>query len=401
MIKISASAIRRSFHLLFRGLAVSLIFCLLLALGNGVGRALVQEKAEDFLTLFAEVYTKVLTFYVDEAKSDRLYRGALNGLAESLDPYSTILAGDVLNKWVKRQNGEVACTDFRLRKGSVEPPFVISIPNTSQTVTNGLRAGDYIRKIDGKPTVNMSLGEVMAFLCGPEDSQVSVEIWRRSERRSMELDLTREIPRDTGVSALVVNDVLVIRIPEFRPETPKNLRAILEKSGNKKVLWDLRDNDASTLPQLESAQECLAFLGPTDHAGQLISMNEGQRQETDLLPANNETQPSYSMAVLINPGTSAAAEWFAAVLDLEFDAYLMGKSTFGKTLLQELLPLQESLALWMSSHRISFEKAEFNLRQGLKPEWDLPEELILAKNQALWEAATQAWSDAQTVQKAG
>ena len=394
---------RSAFELLFKFVVISLVLSSLLIVGNGIGRALVQEDTEDFLTLFAEVYVKVLAYYVDEPNPDKLYRGALNGLAESLDPYSTVLSGEVLRKWKLWQEGQIACCDLRLRKGQVEPPFVVSVPYGSKARENGLQAGDYIRKIDGTPTVNLSLGEVQALLCGAEDQTVKMEVWRRSILESVTVNVERQLREVRNPSSVTVNDVLVIRIPQFTPSTAEQIKAILDGREDQPIVWDLRDNDASTVAEFVSAKNVLAILGPIEDAGTLVSKIGGELQEEKIFESvgSADSSVSPSMAALINQGTAAAAEWFAAVIEHQFDGFIMGKATFGKRYLQELLPLEEDLALWMSSHQISMDSTGVELKKGVQPKWELPDDLVAADNRAIWEAATTAWKDAKTEKVTG
>ena len=335
-------------------------------IGGLMGSASARGGDEKFqhLRVFEDVVSLVLNNYVEEVKLDKAMEGALKGLADGLDPDSAYLnAKQVaeLEAGAPLPEGDIGLEitrQFYLR--------VISARDGSPAAKAGLETGDYVRAIDGKPTRDMSVFEGTRLLRGAPGSKIVLTIIRGNAADPHEITLVREKPAGSVVSAKVipvaagaaasngpsggaasaVQEAGYVRISSFRNGVVDDLRkeiADVSRQGAKSLIIDLRRTAEGPLENGVAAARLFVKSGT-------LSIKAGRNGE------NKETvqaQPGDGAIVLpvqllVTNGTSGAAELFAAALQDNNRADLVGEHTLGRAGIQKLVKLPENRGLWLT-----------------------------------------------------
>jgi carboxyl-terminal processing protease len=369
--------------------------------GGLIGRASATGGDDTFreLRVFNDVLRLVLSNYVEEVKVDRAMEGAMKGLAEGLDPDSAYLnpqqVSDV-QSGAPLPEGEVGLEltrQYYLR--------VIAARDGSPAGKAGLQTGDYVRAIDGKPTRDMSVFEGTRLLRGQPGSKVTLTVIRGNAADPHEVALVREKAATAVVSGkIAAPEVGYVRIASFREGVVDQLKkqiADLSRAGAKSVIIDVRhtaegpiDNGVAAA-RLFVKSGTLAMKGQREPGQQAENVsvsrdgNSRTRPETtgtdkgkaaQPAPSNRETISAQAgdgaidlpVQILITTGTAGASEVFAAALDGNKRADLVGERTLGRAALQKLVKLPENRGLWLTYARYLTPSGETIQGKGLKPD---------------------------------
>jgi carboxyl-terminal processing protease len=355
--------------------------------GGLIGRASATGGDETFqhLRVFDDVLKLVLSNYVEEVKVDRAMEVALKGLAEGLDPDSAYLnaqqVADV-QSGTPLPDGDVGLEltrQYYLR--------VIAARDGSPAGKAGLQTGDYIRGIDGKPTRDMSVFEGVRLLRGQPGSKVTLTVIRGNAADPHEIALLREKPSTTVVSGKAATpEVGYVRISSFREGVVEQLKkqiADLSKTGAKSLVIDVRHTAEGPLENGVAAARLFVKSGT-------LAMKGGREPEKDGDKAGDKTKDKDPAAkastretiaarpgdgaidlpvqILVTTGTSGAAEIFAAALDGNKRADLVGEHTLGRAAMQKLVKLPDNRGLWLTYARYLTPAGESIQGKGLKPD---------------------------------
>jgi carboxyl-terminal processing protease len=270
--------------------------------------------------------------------------GAMTGLADSLDADSAFLAADqarTVESGAPLAAGEIGVDltrQYYLR--------IIAVRDGSPAARAGLRSGDFVRLIDRQPTREMSVWEGVRALRGKPGSPVSVTIIRGNAADPHVISLTREAMMPAPLtSKMAGTGVGVVRIAEFADQTPSALRtsiAQLQKSGAKALVLDLRNTTRGPLSAGLAAARLFVASGT-------LAMRDtrGATRET-IAAVTGDGSLALPLALLVDGGTSGAAELLASALAGQKRAELFGERTGGRTAQQRLFKLPDGSALWMS-----------------------------------------------------
>ena len=369
--------------------------------GGLIGRASATGGDDTFreLRVFNDVLRLVLTNYVEEVKVDRAMEGAMKGLAEGLDPDSAYLnpqqVSDV-QSGASLPEGEVGLEltrQYYLR--------VIAARDGSPAGKAGLQTGDYIRAIDGKPTRDMSVFEGTRALRGQPGSKVTLTVIRGNAADPHEVALVREKPAPAVVSGkIAAPEVGYVRVASFREGVVDQLKkqiADLSKAGAKSIIIDVRHTAEGPLDNGIAAARLFVKSGTLSMKGLrepgqkaenvASSRDDNSRTRPDSsdtskakpanpAPSNRETISAQTgdgaidlpVQILITTGTAGASEVFAAALDGNKRADLVGERTLGRAALQKLVKLPENRGLWLTYARYLTPSGESIQGKGLKPD---------------------------------
>ena len=371
---------------------------LFVVVGALMGNVLTPRGDEAFthLRVFDDVVTLVLGNYVEEVKIDRAMEGALKGLAEGLDPDSAYLNPQQvaeIQSGTALPDGDVGLEltrQYYLR--------VIAARDDSPAAKAGLQTGDYVRGIDGKPTRDMSVFEGSRLLRGEPGSKVTLTVIRGNAAEPHEVSLVREKPGATIVSGRSVTpEVGYVRISSFRTGVVEQLKkqvADLSHAGAKFVIIDVRHTaegpfeNGIAAARLFVKSGTLAIKGGREHDqtdGKDAKAKDpkapkaktpGAEKAPVPQAAGRETMAAQAgdgaidlpVQVLVTSGTSGAAEIFAAALDGNKRADLVGEHTLGRAGIQKLVKLPESRGLWLTYARYLTPSGEAIHGKGLKPD---------------------------------
>lgn len=347
-------------------------------IGGFLGRAsAVTDGGPDetfrHLKVFQDVVQLVMSNYVEEVKIDKAMEGALRGLAEGLDPDSAYLtAAQVKDIEQKKplpegETGIELTRQFYLR--------VIAAREHSPAAKAGINTGDYVRAIDGKPTRDMSVFEGVRLLRGAPGTAVKLTVLRGNAAEPHEVSVVREKAIPPTVSSKMVGEgVGYIRIPGFAAGTRSDVERYaseLTKGGATSLVIDLRHTAEGAIEhgiataRLFVKSGTIAMKAGREPVGPDKKPVEGPREKIVAQPGDGAiTMP---VKVLMTAGTSGAAEVFAAALQGNQRAELIGEPTIGRAALQKLVPLPEGRALWLTYARYIHPSGEPIHGPGLKP----------------------------------
>jgi carboxyl-terminal processing protease len=334
-----------------------------------VGGLLGQERASGDRTLrhlrvFDDVVSLVMSNYVEEVRMDRALEGAMRGLADGLDPDSAYLdarqaravaAGEGL------PDGEVGLEltrQYYLR--------VIASRDGSPAARAGLRTGDFIRAIDGRPTRDMSVFEGTRLLRGTPGSSVTLTVIRGNAADPHEVELVRE--RVTGrpvTSRMIDEQIGYLRVATLRDGAPDEVRAhatALVDTGATSLLIDLRQTAEGPLENGIAAARLFVRSGT-------LAIKAGRDEADRVTITTNPTDGALDipLSLLISAGTSGAAELFVAALDGNGRADVLGERTLGRVGVQKFVPLPENRGLWLTHARYLTPAGEPIHGRGLEP----------------------------------
>ncbi len=345
------------------------------------------EQTYQHLRVFEDVVSLVLNNYVEEVKVDRAMAGAMRGLADGLDPDSAYL--DTSQVQAVEAGTPLADGDVGIELTRQFYLRVIAARDGSPAAKAGLQTGDYVRGIDRKPTRDMSVFEGTRLLRGEPGSKVTLTIIRGNAADPHDLVLVREkIPGAQVSSRMLAGGVGYVRIATFRSGTADDVRkqvGSLKKAGATSLLLDVRRtaegsvDDAVATARLfvksgtlttrtsrasvknEGTSSSL-FPQPTKGAGDTASTGEA------IVAREGDGEITLPALVLVSNGTSGPAEIFAAALDGNKRAELVGEHTLGRAGVQKLVKLPENRGLWLTYAKYLAPGGETIHGKGLTPE---------------------------------
>jgi carboxyl-terminal processing protease len=315
------------------------------------------------MRVFQEVVPLILSSYVEPVNSDSIMQGAMHGLAEGLDPDSSYLTPAQVAAFTsagpapKGNVGLELTRQYYLR--------VIAAREGSPAARAGLRTGDFIRGIDGKPTREMSVLLGSRLLQGPPGSKVSLTILRGNAAEPHTVELVREATPSLAVTSRIVRPGIgLVRVPSFAAHTPAQIReqfAAVGKQGAEQILVDLRGTAEGELDQGIAAARLFVARG-------VLATRESRTGKTAIEAESNDAGIAAPALLLVDNGTSGAAEVFAAALTENGRTTLIGERTLGRAATQELVKLPDGSGLWLSTTRYLTPKDAVIHEKGLKPE---------------------------------
>ena len=295
----------------------------------------------DEVSRLNKVLSEVNRKYVEEVNPTEITDAAINGIRNILDPHTTVFAPkdyESLRVSMEGKFGGVGIT-ISLRDNILT---VISPLSGTPAFKLGIRAGDRIRKIDGKETKGMSLDDAVNKLRGKIGTDVTVAIEREGVPDLMDFTITRAeiIVHAVPYYGMITPDIGYIKLATFSDKTTSDVEnAIrgLQKQGMKKLILDMRYNPGGLLNQAIEISEL--FLKP----GNVIVSTRGRTQKTESASRRNPMlKPDVPMVVLVNQGSASAAEIVSGALQDWDRALIVGKTSFGKGSVQTIFPLDNA-----------------------------------------------------------
>ena len=332
-------------------------------LGGFLGKVMAREETYQHLRIFDDVVGMIANYYVEEADMDKVMLGAMHGLADSLDPDSAYLTPAEVKQ---------------VESGTPLPPGgvgleltrqyylrVIAARDNSPAFKAGLRTGDYIRAINDKPTREMSVWEGVRALRGTPGSKVSITIIRGNAADPHVVELTREVePASSVTGKIAAPGVGYVRIAALGRETPEHVKSNVDdlvKRGATKVILDVRRVSSGSIDDGIAVARLFVPKGT-------LAQREGKGGARDTIAANpGDGAISVPAVVLIDTGTSGAAEVFASALVGNHRADLIGEHTIGRAASQKLVRLPDGAGLWLSTTRYLTPSGSPLNEKGLEP----------------------------------
>ena len=331
-----------------------------------------ENNIYDKIDLFGEVLDKINKEYVEEINQSDVMDAAINGVLQSLDPYSGYMSPEILKEMQTETKGEFGGLGIEvgMEAGVVK---VISPLDNSPAERVGVKAGDYIVKINNTQVQGKSLAEAVELMRGPVGTDINITVRRRGEKKALNFKITREIIEIKSVKSNIIDDeVGYIRLTSFNEnssdQVKKNIKNFKKEKKIKKFILDLRNNPGGLLTQAVKISDF--FL---EH-GEIVSTKGRKKIENrkyfakkgDLI--NGET-----LVVLINYGSASASEIVAGALQDHKRAILVGESSYGKGSVQSIIPLNNKGAIRLTISKYYLPSGKSISEVGVTPDIEIAE----------------------------
>jgi len=359
--------IRQSNKMKMGWVALFLVTLLLgVLIGKGWDRAVLATETYEELKTFTEVLAHVQKHYVEEVKTKDLVYGAIRGMLATLDPHSAFMPPDVYKEVQVETKGEFGGVGIQIGIKDNRLTVIAPIDGTPAERA-GVKAGDFILKVNEEPTKDMTLVDAVQKMRGPKGTKVTLTIQREGAAEPMAFVLTREIIKIESVrSKMLDGNIGYIRVTQFQDQTARDVSAALRKLREQKMqslILDLRNNPGGLLTSAVEVSE--QFVGP-NRLIVYIKTREGRKD--DYVSHNKEQQPDdYPIIVLVNEGSSAS-EIVAGALQDWGRAVVVGVQTFGKGSVQTILPLGDGSGLRLTTAKYYTPKGRSIHGVGINPD---------------------------------
>src|SRR6202521_4893773 len=306
-----------------------------------------DSDARGSLRQFADVYSVVEQNYAEPVNPDKaIYNGAIPGMLHVLDPHSNFF--DPKSYALLREDQRGKYYGVGMTVGPRNNKVIVIAPFAGTPAYRaGIRPGDIIVAVDGKPTDNMSTGDVADLLKGPKGTTVHITIVREGNDKPLEFAVVRdEIPRySVDLHFLIKPGISYLHINGFNETTEKEVAEALDQMGDLKgLILDLRQNPGGLL------SEGVGVADKVLKKGQAIVSHDGRSSpEKRYVAARGSGGKQYPLVVLVNRGTASAAEIAAGAIQDHDRGLIAGEVTFGKGLVQTVYPLAENTGLALTT----------------------------------------------------
>ena len=325
------------------------------------------------IDLFGEVLEKINEEYVDDINQSESMDSAINGLLQSLDPYSSYMSPEIFNEMRTETSGEFGGLGIEVSMESGVVKVISPIDDTPASRA-GIKAGDYIVKIDDTQVQGKTLSEAVDLMRGPVGSSIELIVRRRGEKKAITFKINREIIKIQSVKAdLLENDIGYIRLTSFNENSSEQIESkikSLEKNQNiKAYILDLRNNPGGLLSQAIKISDF--FLDN----GEIVSTKSRKASENRRWFANKgDLTGGKTLVVLINFGSASASEIVAGALKDHKRAIVLGENSFGKGSVQSIIPLKNKGAIRLTVAKYYLPSGKSISEVGVSPDIEINEE---------------------------
>ena len=325
------------------------------------------------IDLFGEVLEKINKEYVDEVNPSESMDSAINGLLQSLDPYSAYMSPETFDEMQTETSGKFGGLGIEVSMESGIVKVISPIDDTPASKA-GIKAGDYIIKINNIQVQGKSLSEAVDLMRGPVGSPIELTIRRRGEKKALTFNIVREIIQIRSVkSDLIENSIGYIRLTSFNENSSKQIKKEIKKLEKDKnvnsYILDLRNNPGGLLSQAIKISDF--FLD----SGEIVSTKSRKTSENKKWFANKgDITNGKTLIVLINYGSASASEIVAGALKDHKRAIILGENSFGKGSVQSIIPLKNKGAIRLTVAKYYLPSGKSISEVGVLPDIEIDEE---------------------------
>jgi len=324
------------------------------------------------IDLFSEVLDKINNEYVDEVNQSETIDAAINGVLQSLDPYSAYMSPKMFEEMQTETSGKFGGLGIEvgMEAGVVK---VISPIDNSPASRVGIKAGDYIVKINEMQVQGKTLTEAVDLMRGPVGTDIEITVRRIGEKKAIIFNITREIIKIESVKSKIIdNKIGYLRLSSFNENSGKQVKnKIKEIKKNKKIkgyILDLRNNPGGLLSQAIKITDF--FL---DY-GEIVSTKSRKVSENrKWFSKKGDLIDGKTLIVLINYGSASASEIVAGALKEHKRAILIGENSYGKGSVQSIIPLKNNGAIRLTISKYYLPSGESISEVGITPDIEIEE----------------------------
>ena len=332
-----------------------------------------QNEFYEKIDLFGDVLETIESDYIDEIDKSKIMDSAINGVLQSLDPYSAYMSPEVYEEMQTDTRGEFGGLGIEvgMEAGVVK---VISPIEDSPAYEAGVKAGDYIIKIDDEQVQGKSLMEAVKLMRGKIGTPIEITIRRKGLKKSKVIKIIRDTIKIQSVSSKIIEkNIGYMRLRSFSENTQDQLNKVIKKfEKNKsieKYILDLRNNPGGLLTQAVKITDM--FLND----GEIVSTRSRNKSEDrKFFARKGDKIKNKTLLVLINYGSASAAEIVAGALQDHKRAILLGEASYGKGSVQSIIPLKNKGAIRLTISKYYLPSGKSISEVGVIPEITVYEE---------------------------
>ena len=337
---------------------------------------LVSSSEEDDIykkiDIFSEVLDKINKEFVDDVNQSEAMDAAINGVLQSLDPYSAYMTPELYESMQTETSGEFGGLgiEVSMEAGVIK---VITPMDDSPAAKAGVKAGDYIVRINDIQVQGKSLSEAVDIMRGPVGTDIEITVRRRGERKALIFNITREKIKVASVKSEILEDQTgYIRLTSFNENSGDQIKdKIKEFKKNEKIqnyILDLRNNPGGLLSQAIKITDF--FID----SGEIVSTKSKRKYESrkffakkgDLIDGN-------TIVVLINYGSASASEIVAGALKDHKREIIIGENSYGKGSVQSIIPLKNKGAIRLTVSKYYLPSGKSISEIGVSPDIEVAE----------------------------
>jgi carboxyl-terminal processing protease len=325
---------------------------------------------------FQDVMFLLQNYYVEDIKFDALIEGAINGMLNTADRYSYYMTPKEYAEMQEEYEGHYGGIGIVITMRDNKLTIVSPIKNTPGERAD-LRAGDIIVAIDGQQTSEMSQMKAVGMMRGKEGTDVTLTI-DRGDQEEFEVEITREdIEVPYVESEMKTDEIGYISLAQFIEEVGSKVEAAvtdLQNQGARGIILDLRNNPGGLLN--EAVNVASVFIDQ----GVVVSVRQKDQTERvlDVNPEIN-SHPDIPLIILTNKGSASASEIVSGAVKDYNRGKLMGVTTFGKGVVQSVVPLEDGSAVSLTTARYYTPAGNYIHEKGIKPDIKVELDIEAAK----------------------
>ncbi len=337
-------------------------------IGGYLGQAMTKDDTYQHLRVFEDVVSLVLNNYVEEVDVKKAMKGAMNGLADNLDADSAFLPANVATAY--EASSPAGPADVGVELSRQYYLRVVSVRDGSPAAKAGLRSGDFIRAIDKRSTKDISTYEGDRLLHGQAGSKVSLLVIRGNAADPHEVDLTRERAVASDLTSKMADPMTgYVHVVEFSKRAPVQVKQAVDalaKTGASRYIIDLRGATRGDLDDALATARLFVKMGTL-----AIRETKGNKETVAAQPGDGAI--AAPVVLLVDQSTARAGEVFAAALDGNKRAEMIGEHTLGSAARQKLVKLPDGSAMLLSYLRYLAPDGNVIHEKGLQPEVQVDE----------------------------
>ena len=324
------------------------------------------------IDLFGEVLEKINKEYVDEVDQSKSMDSAINGLLQSLDPYSAYMTPESFEGMQTETSGEFGGLGIEVGMEAGVVKVISPIDNTPASKA-GLKAGDYIVKINNTQVQGKTLMQAVDLMRGPVGSSIEITVRRRGVKKALIFNITREVIQVQSVkSELIDNNIGYIRLTSFNENSSEQIKEKINKLNKNKDLkgyiLDLRNNPGGLLSQAIKISDF--FL----ENGEIVSTRSRQASENrKWFARKGDLTNGKTLIILINYGSASASEIVAGALKDHKRAIILGENSYGKGSVQSIIPLKNRGAIRLTIAKYYLPSGKSISEVGVTPDIEVAE----------------------------
>ena len=333
-----------------------------------------SENTDIYKTIevVGEGLEKINKEYVDEVDQSKSMDSAINGLLQSLDPYSAYMTPESFEGMQTETSGEFGGLGIEVGMEAGVVKVISPIDNTPASKA-GLKAGDYIVKINNTQVQGKTLMQAVDLMRGPVGSSIELTVRRRGVKKALIFNITREVIQVQSVkSELIDNNIGYIRLTSFNENSSEQIKEKINKLNKNKDLkgyiLDLRNNPGGLLSQAIKISDF--FL----ENGEIVSTRSRQASENrKWFAKKGDLTNGKTLIILINYGSASASEIVAGALKDHKRAIILGENSYGKGSVQSIIPLKNRGAIRLTIAKYYLPSGKSISEVGVTPDIEVVE----------------------------